>query len=1008
MKILKFAAYLFFLLSLSFANASQTENVDQNDYKVLSGDSFGQNFEIIYNAKHQELAEVFFRKIKKSLSFFKTFITERPAMVTVVIKDSTDSTNGYATPLPYPHIVLYPVMPTASDSLAEFGDWPLELFTHEYTHILTFEPTRGFMSVLKTIFGTIVAPNLLLPSWWKEGVAVEMETRIGDHGRLRSKWQDAYFRALALNDKIYDKSIDRINESPLQWPYGQHPYVFGSVFFSKAVSDKGVSFVDEILQAQGGRVPYFIEEPAQRLLGRDYASYYDSALLELQKNAEKQNEILKQKELTVATELDQKLLFSKNPSFSADGQSLLITGFTVDERNQLYIYQKNDTSWKVLADQKNPHGPIDLALFFKTKNHVLFSKVDFFDNERTFSDLYVWIPETQKTQQITFGERAREGSLGLDDQQITYVQVGDGKTQLKVADLAFDSEKNKPYAVSNQKVLWQSGPFERIANPSFISADEIIFSYRNNAGIEEIKKINVQTLALETYVPGHSEARLPIFRNQTSFFTSSKNGTFNVYRLAPAPAPEIVKSSKKKTPAAIASPTTEILTNTQSAYLNYDVNPATEEMAITQITGEGLRVSLIAAADWTQKNRQVEKIQPLMASHYTVAQNSEAAAPLLLTPTSSADPMAIANTNQMNFEKIPSSEDYSVWPYLIPRYWMPFISTSQNGLYFQVETSAFDPMHLHSYTALVNYDSYLEKTGYLFTYTNDTLPWAWSLTGQRASQLYGSRDFISTTDLYSISTTPDLMFLPLPSALYTAVGFRFGKEELNGSSIQKAGPFIAGVYKDFTQGPTQISPQRGYSVAFLAEHYARSFGDLSYTRAAIAGLKFFKSPFTDSHSFMFKLNAIRIFEEVSHFYGTSSQSVFLSQDNPAPTFVLRGYDSGQFFGRSMVSANAEYRFPIRNIYNGQGTTPIFFKKLSGAAIVDALTVDGFGLNKDRSGFIRSSTNKVFYNLGAEVRLETTIGYLLPVTFIAGVYAGQDPKYVQNGTFNLSLMLGTSN
>lgn len=52
------------------------------------------------------------------------------------------------------------------------------------------------MKFFKTFLGSIVAPTLLLPRWWHEGIAVEMETRFSNFGRLRSTYQDASYEHL--------------------------------------------------------------------------------------------------------------------------------------------------------------------------------------------------------------------------------------------------------------------------------------------------------------------------------------------------------------------------------------------------------------------------------------------------------------------------------------------------------------------------------------------------------------------------------------------------------------------------------------------------------------------------------------------------------------------------------------------------------------------------------------------------------------------------------------------
>ncbi len=133
------------------------------------------HFQVIFNAKQQDLGRLYAQKLEKAYTQLRAYFRSLPETTVVIINDKTDVTNGYATRIPYPHIMAYPVLPGPEESLADTGDWAFELLAHEYTHILNFEPANGVMVPLRFIFGNIIAPNILLPSWWKEGLAVEIK-----------------------------------------------------------------------------------------------------------------------------------------------------------------------------------------------------------------------------------------------------------------------------------------------------------------------------------------------------------------------------------------------------------------------------------------------------------------------------------------------------------------------------------------------------------------------------------------------------------------------------------------------------------------------------------------------------------------------------------------------------------------------------------------------------------------------------------------------------------------
>ena len=121
-------------------------------------------------------------------------------------------------------------------------------------------------------------------------------------------------------------------------------------------------------------------------------------------------------------------------------------------------------------------------------------------------------------------------------------------------------------------------------------------------------------------------------------------------------------------------------------------------------------------------------------------------------------------------------------------------------------------------------------------------------------------------------------------------------------------------------------------------------------------------------------------------------------------FVARGYQSGQFFGSQLFTANSEYRFPIKAIHRGSGTDPYFFKTLTGAIVVDGVSTNGFGVN-EFDVLTPLTLSDQFFSLGIEARLATTLGYFIPMNFIVGYYMPFSPAYGKFAQMGLSLQIG---
>ena len=73
----------------------------------------------------------------------------------VILVDQTDLSNGWATPVPYNTIEITAVPPPPESLIGNTTDWLELVFTHEYTHILHLDRSRGFMQGVRRVFGRV-------------------------------------------------------------------------------------------------------------------------------------------------------------------------------------------------------------------------------------------------------------------------------------------------------------------------------------------------------------------------------------------------------------------------------------------------------------------------------------------------------------------------------------------------------------------------------------------------------------------------------------------------------------------------------------------------------------------------------------------------------------------------------------------------------------------------------------------------------------------------------------
>lgn len=937
------------------------------------------HFEVIVNAEQQLLGQHYANQLEKAYLYTTSLIQDRPEKTVVIINDKWDITNGYATRVPYPHIMIYPVLPGAQDSLSEGGDWTLELLAHEYTHILNFEPAPGLVGFLRLLFGSVMAPNILLPTWWKEGVAVQIESSISSGGRLRSIYQDSMLRAFVLAGKLKSFDIAQINEVLPNWPEGMRSYLFGSVMWSQMVADQGPEVMNKLFQRQGGRVPYFIEAPAQDLLGQSYLSEYKKALDETEARVHRQLQALRLAPPT--TDFPLEMSHSENlsnPAISPNGNLMALIARDFNDSRSVRIFARNPTTndfvkaKEVLQTESEsdqgpggkvydgpPAGSISRVSWFNKSRKILYDKIDWVNSIERYSDLYVFDLDTRKTQQLSRKMRAREPAVSLDDLNVVFIRLSANQTALSLIDLT----------TRKVETLVQGSPGQRLSYPNFLSAREIVYSASTVQGIDELWIYDLSTRKARKWGGAKGSpvgwSRFPVPTKDGLLINSSLNGVANIYLLG----------KKEETPA-------RPLTHTLTGYSTLTVDPLNGDIYGTKMTEKG---------PWVHRIPQANQLNPSLSQLPTVT-------PLF------ADRYPARDAGPVGTEVYPVKE-YGVGNSLWPKYWIPFIATTANGPIFQASTSGFDPLKRHQYSASAAWDSTIKKGSFAGAYQNSVWTWPWFLQSSVTNTALASSTDILTSSSSLLGVSPSLF--SVHRDLTMSLALKYNSFETVDFRHQGIGPTLSLAYSNISQGGVQISPEHGKSLTFSATKYIENKNDLNHSQYLMSGSAYTNKWLPERHALMVKVSGMHTPEEIDPRYGASTSSLALSQDGVGPQFLIRGYLPGHFLGRNMINTNLEYRFPLRDIDRGYGTDPIFIRRLHGALIADGVATQGYGYYQSQAQYIPTKMSEQFWSLGAELRLETTIGYVLPVQFVVYGYAPQNSEVGGDASVGLTLQMTQS-
>lgn len=933
------------------------------------------HFDVIVNAEQQELGRFYANRFEQAYVLLRPVFTDLPERTIVVLADKTDLTNGYATRLPYSHIFVYPVLPGPQDSLSESGDWGLELATHEFTHILTFEAVSGAAETLQSIFGTILSPNLLLPRWWKEGVAVQMETQLSNGGRLRSAYQDGVIRALENESLLDSFDIAQINEILPDWPLGLRPYMFGSLFWSEAVA-KNPGAVDRLHQRHGGRVPYFVNAPARDVLGDDYETVYREAIDGTRRRARAQINELGALGPTAFTELGFESRSTQGPQISPDGS--MIAMISVDERGRrsVRVFSRSRTTntfvdgleIETFVNRREedvqpatkdgpPTGTISRLSWTPDGKRVVFDKVDAVSRYETRSDLWIFDIETGESERLTTGLRGREPFAARDGRTVYFTGLDGGRTWLGRFDLA-----TKAHAK-----IWTAEPQARISFPAELPDGRVVFALRAPAGGESLFVVDPARAenAPEKILPDYPDARFPFPTKDGLLFTSVKNGVHDVYRAD--------ASLMKARPA----------THSIGGVYSTAADPLTGDLYATTMTGRGPFVMQVPKkeVDRIEAAGALPRVDALFADRYP--RRDEPVVP------------------DASFE----TEDYRPSSYLRPRYWLPMfeLSAVNDSVILQASTSGFDPLKKHEYALAASWDAGLQEAGYAVAYENNVWPHTLSLTASRRTSYLISTENPIIDDAASVSVVPDVFRISRYAS--AAVGWQRLRTDFAGAIAERTGPSAVVQYANYGRTGEQISPEDGGSALLGIVENIPGANRLDYTQYLAAGQFFTAWKLPKRHAIALRGSVAYVPDRLPAAYGVQSTNFFFQPDSPSPVFAVRGYRVGHFFGKSLATATAEYRFPFREIRKGRGMDPFFLTRVHGAAFVDAAVVDGFAYRPEDGLFDAVSTDHPFSSFGGELRFETTIGYILPLNFIFGFAVPSETKYGGGLGASLALQMG---
>lgn len=439
------------------------------------------------------------------------FIHWRPKdKVNVIVTDFADYAAGFALPFPQNTIFLT-VTPPAGD-LTNYGNWLVNLFLHEYTHILQMDKVAGLPSFLRKIFGRAVVPNAWLPFWFTEGLAIYNETRFTGFGRANSNEYAMKIRTAALAKKLLP--IDQTTTYELRkYPASEAPYLYGSQFLNYLANRFGETKLIQYTDYYAKYLPFWLNFSAKRIFGNSFNNLWQEWQTELKKTVNEPVESLTESQPVTKIGFELKGL-----QFSCYGEKVYFISYNPNELPSIKSLDLITKEQKTLLK-----GWIGKTLSVSPDgSKLLFSLRNIFKNYYEYDDIFFFSLTTKELYRITNGLRARDPAFAPFGDEIVFVENHLGKNRLMLMNW-----RNK-----KTEVLMEEDDYTQFSQPRFSpDGKKIAVAVGKEDGYQDILVIDLETgwklpitfdLAIDIQPTWTSDGKYLLF-------SSDRTGVFNLF-----------------------------------------------------------------------------------------------------------------------------------------------------------------------------------------------------------------------------------------------------------------------------------------------------------------------------------------------------------------------------------------------------------------------------------------------------------------------------------------------
>jgi Tol biopolymer transport system component len=880
-------------------------------------------FDVHYHQGEEGQARRLAALAERVASELDTTLGRPSGRVQVILVDQTDLANGWATPIPFNTIEIVAASPGGASLIGNTDDWLRLVFTHEYTHIVHLSRGQGWIGGLRRVFGRLplLYPNLYLPKWQIEGIAVHEESLLTGQGRV----PDKSFRAIAdvASAASRFEPLDRASGSLVEWPSGHTPYVYGAYFHEFLAARYGEASLRQLTDSTAGRVPF--------LGSRAFKKIFKRSLGELWREFESASHVEIAPAGATVSRLTSFGFTVGGPRFGPDGR-LYYSVVNPHGFPALLARDRDTTTSRKIADR-----------FLGTRvafagTEIVFDQVEIENQVGLQSDLYAIRSDGGSLRRLTRGARAADPDVSPDGRVIVCTIQRADRRELATLPVSVGA------ALAAYPAPLVSEPGVQFTSPRW-SPDGLSIAVErvSTARRAEIVLVDpatgrvVRTAASSNGSRSIEPAWMPDGR---LLFSSDRGGDgFRIFV------------------TDVATRATWRLEDTGANASSPEPSRDGQSLVFVGYTADGYDLfSLpIASARWT----------PVEVGDVASPDSSSGARGVETAPLPAS---AIAKS-------------YSPLRTIAPRFWTPTIESDEGELVVGAASGSADALGRHAYVAEAGWASGRGRPDWQLAYAYDR--WRPTLFANVADDTDPWRD----GEVRTREANAGLLF-PVRRVRWSQSvlgAFHSSVDDLTCTSCGPNG--AARATRRAVRGGWLVNASRSYGYSISQEHGWTAAVTTELTRDAFGADGNAEGWTIDVRGYLpvvprHSVVAARIAGGAAS-GDTNVRRLFSASGNGPQTLgfgfgtdavgLIRGLDEDEVLGSSAAVVNVDYRFPLLRIDRGIGSWPAFARVLHGAVFVDAghAWEDSF-----RRADVRVS-------LGAELSLDTVLGYVLPVTFTAG-------------------------